>query len=74
MLNSRLAEPADAAAIAETYNEGIADGVATFETRRRTAGDIASWFDGLHPIIVVEEDGAVMASRRPRRIAPASDR
>lgn len=57
---ARLATPEDdAAAIAQIYNEGIEDRVATFETRPRTEADIRSWFDGVHPIIVVDnEDGS----------------
>jgi len=46
--------PADAAAMAQIYNEGIEDRIATFETRPRTAADVAAWFDGEHPIVVVE--------------------
>ena len=57
----RPATPADAAAIAAIYNDGIADRVATFETRPRTAQDVLSWFDGTHPIVVVEEAGRVIA-------------
>lgn len=61
----------DAAAVAAVYNEGIEDRVATFETRQRTAEDIAAWFDGIHPVVVVEEAGRVIAfastaSYRPR--------
>jgi L-amino acid N-acyltransferase YncA len=67
----RSATPADAAAIAEIYNQGIEDRSATFETRLRTAEDIVAWFDGVHPIIVTEESGTVVAfasssSYRPR--------
>ena len=38
----RAAESSDAAAIAQIYNEGIEDRLATFETEPRTAEDIAS--------------------------------
>jgi L-amino acid N-acyltransferase YncA len=67
----RPATPADAAAIAGIYNQGIEDRVATFETNLRTAEDVAAWFDGVHPIVVAEEDGHVIAfastsSYRPR--------
>jgi hypothetical protein len=48
---ARTAIPDDAAAIARIYNEGIEDRTATFETRPRTASDIAAWFDGRHPIV-----------------------
>jgi L-amino acid N-acyltransferase YncA len=60
-MTSRPATPDDAPAIAKIYNEGIEDRVATFETRPRTAGDIRAWFDGIHPIIVVEEQHEVVA-------------
>jgi len=58
---TRPAVPADAAAIAAIYNEGIEDRVATFETRPRSAADIQSWFDGHHPVVVVEQGGQVVA-------------
>lgn len=51
----------DAAAIALVYNEGIEDRIATFETRPRAPEDIRSWFDGIHPIVVVEENREVIA-------------
>ena len=60
-MTSRPAKLEDAAAIARIYNEGIEDRVATFETRLRTPEDIRAWFDGVHPIIVVEEGGEVVA-------------
>jgi L-amino acid N-acyltransferase YncA len=52
---AREATPADADAIARIYNEGIRDRVGTFETRERTPDDIRGWFDGIHPIVVVED-------------------
>ena len=61
MLSARLAVPADAAEIARIYTEGIEDRVATFETRPRSTGDIVPWFDGIHPIVVVEEEGQIIA-------------
>ena len=61
-MKTRDAAAADAAAIARIYNEGIDDRVATFETRHRTADDVVQWFDGRHPVVVVEDDhGAVIA-------------
>jgi L-amino acid N-acyltransferase YncA len=60
-MKARPATPADAAAIARIYNQGIEDRVATFETRLRTAADIEDWFDGVHPIIVVESAGNIVA-------------
>jgi L-amino acid N-acyltransferase YncA len=68
---SRRATPEDAEAIARIYNEGIADRIATFETRLRTAEDVRGWFDGVHPVVVVEDGGEIVAfgatfSYRPR--------
>ena len=57
----RAATAGDAAAIAEIYNEGIEDRLATFETRLRTGEDIRHWFDGNHPVIVVEEGSRIIA-------------
>lgn len=57
---SRLATPDDAVAIARIYNEGIDDRVATFETRHRTAEDIAVWFGTRYPVVVVEDCGEVV--------------
>lgn len=52
----------DAEAIARIYNEGIADRLATFETRERTAADIEAWLGEGFPLVVVEdEEGAVLA-------------
>lgn len=56
-LAARPASPDDAATIAQIYNEGIEDRVGTFETRPRTPDEVLSWFDGVHPIIVVEAEG-----------------
>jgi phosphinothricin acetyltransferase len=58
---ARAATIDDAAGIARIYNEGIADRVATFETRHRSADDVREWFDGVHPIVVAEEGGEVVA-------------
>ena len=58
---ARAATPTDAAAIARIYNQGIEDRVATFETRPRTTADVEKWFDGTHPILVLEENGDVIA-------------
>jgi L-amino acid N-acyltransferase YncA len=60
-MHARAATIHDAAAIARIYNEGIADRVATFETRPRSADDVRAWFDGVHPIMVVEEGGEILA-------------
>src|SRR3990170_7022392 len=68
----RRATKADAGAIARIYNQGIEDRIATFETRPRTAEDVAGWFDGVHPAVVAEQDGQVVgfastSSYRPRQ-------
>jgi phosphinothricin acetyltransferase len=60
-MHARQASLEDAADIARIYNQGIADRTATFETRPRTESDICAWFDGAHPVLVVEEEGAVVA-------------
>jgi len=56
-LAARPASPDDAPILAQIYNEGIEDRVGTFETRPRTVHDVMTWFDGTHPIVVVEDDG-----------------
>jgi L-amino acid N-acyltransferase YncA len=67
----RAAAPSDAAAVAAIYNEGIADRVATFETRERDAAEVAAWLgDGL-PFLVATLDGEVAGWAR---VAPYSDR
>ena len=58
---ARGATADDSAAIAEIYNQGIDDRLATFETRARTAADVRGWFDGVHPVVVVEHAGKVIA-------------
>jgi L-amino acid N-acyltransferase YncA len=71
-LHVRDATPEDAAAIAAIYNQGIEDRLATFETCPRSAEDVTKWFDGAHPIVVVERGGEVGAfaatsTYRPRQ-------
>ena len=53
--------PGDAAAIARIYNQGIEERIATFETRPRSAEEVRAWFGGRHPVVVVEENGSVVA-------------
>ncbi|MCI4370320.1 MAG: arsinothricin resistance N-acetyltransferase ArsN1 [Thermoplasmata archaeon] len=70
-MDARPATPGDAAAIARIYNQGIEDRVATFETRLRTVEEILAWFDGQHPIVVVEDGRGVVgfastSTYRPR--------
>src|SRR5258705_12963127 len=61
MMTARHATPADSEAIARIYNQGIEDRVATFEIRTRAADDVRAWFDGVHPVVVVEDNGQVIA-------------
>jgi L-amino acid N-acyltransferase YncA len=60
-MHPRAATPDDAEVIARIYNQGIEDRLATFETRLRSAEDIRAWFDGVHPIVVIEWEGEVIA-------------
>src|SRR5215472_13981894 len=63
-LRTRLATPADAAAIAAIYNEGIADRVATFETEPRTPEQLSAQLvdkGDRFPTVVVERDSQVVA-------------
>ena len=60
-LHPRRATPDDAPMIAQIYNQGIADRVATFETSPRSPEDVRAWFDRAHPIVVVEDDQAIVA-------------
>ena len=61
MQQVRRASPGDAEAIATIYNQGIEDRIATFETQPRMSADIEGWFDGVHPIVVLEQDNEVIA-------------
>ncbi len=68
-LATRLATPADAAAIAAIYNEGIADRIATFETDPRTAAQIEAQLrdkGDRSPTVVAERDGQPRAPRALR--------
>jgi phosphinothricin acetyltransferase len=57
----RDARPADAAAIARIYNQGIQDRVATLETQLRSPEERAAWLAARgprHPVLVaVDDDG-----------------
>jgi L-amino acid N-acyltransferase YncA len=64
MLRTRVATPADAAAVAAIYNEGIADRMATFETEPRTPAQLAAQLTekgDRFPTVVVERNGQVIA-------------
>jgi phosphinothricin acetyltransferase len=52
---ARVAAREDAGAIAEIYNQGIADRIATFETEPRSMADIESWFDNAHAFVSVTD-------------------
>jgi phosphinothricin acetyltransferase len=58
---ARPARPEDAEAIARIYNEGIEDRLATFETRPRSGADVVRWVEDGFPLVVVEENGRVVA-------------
>jgi L-amino acid N-acyltransferase YncA len=60
-VTTRSARAADVAAIARIYNEGIDDRVATFETEPRTPDDIDAWLEEDVPLVIVEEEGDVVA-------------
>ena len=60
-MRARGATVLDAGAIAQIYNQGIEDRAATFETRLRSPRDVGAWFDGTHPIVVVEDAGRILA-------------
>jgi phosphinothricin acetyltransferase len=62
--HARLAVPADAAAIARIYNQGIDERIATFETEPRTPTDIERLLverGDRYPTVVVERAGEVVA-------------
>jgi phosphinothricin acetyltransferase len=63
MLKARPAELRDAPAIAEIYNQGIEDRMATFETEPRTAEAVENLLGargGRYPAVVVEDGGHVL--------------
>ena len=59
----RLAEPRDATAIAEIYNQAMADRVSTFETRPRTVEEMDAKVTeaGRYPLLIVENWPGVIA-------------
>jgi phosphinothricin acetyltransferase len=59
----RTAVADDATAIAEIYNQGVEDRIATYETERRSAKDQRRWLlsiAGRYPVIVAEIDGEII--------------
>ena len=71
-MSGRLATPSDAAAITRIYNQGIAEGTATFETRLREDEDVLAWFGRRFPVVVVEADGEVIAFASTSEYRPRS--
>jgi L-amino acid N-acyltransferase YncA len=70
-LEIRPARADDAAAVAAIYNEGIEDRLATFETRRRSADEVATWLSEALPFLVATAGGEVVGFAR---VSPYSDR
>jgi phosphinothricin acetyltransferase len=68
----RPARRQDVAAVAAIYNEGIADRVATFETRPREAAEVEHWLDDGLPFVVAEDAGGTVLGFA--RVSPYSDR
>jgi phosphinothricin acetyltransferase len=62
-IHIRNATADDASAIAEIYNQGIEDRVATFETALRSAEDQRAWLKaiaGRYPSVVAQIDGEII--------------
>jgi L-amino acid N-acyltransferase YncA len=60
----RAAARADLAAVAAIYNRGIAERIATFETRPREPEELESWLTDGQPFVVAEQDGTVVGWAR----------
>ena len=63
-LTIRPAQPGDLPSVADIYNAGIAERVATFETAPRTVDDIRTWLDDGQPFIVAVGEGQVVGWAR----------
>lgn len=61
-MHTGVANTAHAVALAEIYNQGIEGRAAIFETEPLLAAIVQTWFDDLHPIVVVEHNEEVIAS------------
>jgi phosphinothricin acetyltransferase len=61
----------DAGAVAEIYNAGIAERIATFESRPRTAAELERWGTDGRPFVVAERGDRIFGWARA---APYSDR
>jgi L-amino acid N-acyltransferase YncA len=66
----RAATSADAEAMAEIYNVGIAERVATFETRTKSAGALAALIDAGQLVLVAERRGEIVGFVK---VAPYDD-
>ena len=65
MIRLRPPVAADAAALTEIYNEGIAGREATFETTPRDPAEVAAWIEQGLPFVVAETaDGAIAGFAR----------
>jgi phosphinothricin acetyltransferase len=63
----------DVTAMTAIYNEGIAERIATFETRPREASDVAAWLAGPLPVLVAVRDGEIAGFARALPYAPGRD-
>jgi L-amino acid N-acyltransferase YncA len=71
----RPATAADAAAIAEIYNQGIEDRLATLETERRTPDERRQWLGARaprHPVIVAEAGPRTSSNSPPAQAGLAA--
>jgi len=68
----RDAREEDCEAIADIYNEAIAEGRSTFETEPRSTAEIAAWLttSDEHPVLVAETDSGVMGWARLSPYSP----
>jgi L-amino acid N-acyltransferase YncA len=57
----RPADAADAAAIAEIHNQGVAERIATFRSEPRTPADVGAALTAGRPMLVAERDGRIVA-------------
>ncbi len=60
----RPGEARDLSRVAEIYNAGITERVATFETSLRTVGDIRSWVEDGRPFIIAIDHDEVIGWAR----------
>jgi phosphinothricin acetyltransferase len=72
----RLAQPDDAAGIAEIYNHAVTTSTAVFDLRPRSLAEQRAWLadrSGAHAVVVAMEDAVVVgfASLSPYRDRPA---